>query len=127
MNSARFSGLKMFVVRGIRERTRTVFSSGRKTLFLYCGLGRSERTFRRKHDCADRNNILLIPLRVTVLQEHEDREEYIDPEFEDLKVRSSHCDRGSRGAASPEASLVPALCGVGRGAMGGCCHYLILK
>ena len=51
------------------------------------------------HGCADRDNVFLIPFRITILQEHEDREKYIEPEFEDLKVRSSHRGCGSRGIA----------------------------
>jgi hypothetical protein len=41
---------------------------------------------------ADRDNILLIPLRIPILQEHKDGEEDVDPEFEHFEVGSSHCD-----------------------------------
>jgi len=44
--------------------------------------------------------VVLVPLRVAVPEEHEDREEDIDPELEDLKVRSSHCSCGPRDAPS---------------------------
>jgi len=82
------------------ERTRTVFSSGGNTLFLYCGSG-SGCGFLDNNGCADRNDVILVPLRVPVLQKHEDGEEDIDPELEDLEVRSSHCSCGPRDAPSP--------------------------
>ena len=41
--------------------------------------------------------MVLVPLRVAIFQEHEDGEEDIDPELEDLKVGSSHCGCRSRG------------------------------
>ena len=58
--------------------------------------------FFENNDCADRDDVVLIPLRVTVPQEHEDREEDIEPEFEDLEVRPSHCSCGSRGYYPPD-------------------------
>ena len=82
---------------GIREHTRTVFSSGGNTLFLYCSSGRSGCEFLKSNECADRDDIFLVPFRITVLQEHEDGEEDIEPELEDLKVRSSHRGCGTRG------------------------------
>jgi len=62
----------------------------------------------KSNECADRDDIVLIPFRVTVLQEHEDREEDIEPELEDLEVRSSHRGYGSRGIAGvlPLTSLL---------------------
>lgn len=53
------------------------------------------------NEWADRNDVVLVPLRVAVPQEHEDREKDIDPELEDLKVRSSHCSCRPRDAPSP--------------------------
>jgi hypothetical protein len=103
MNSAKVEWAKNV---STRERTRTVFSSGGNTLFLYWGLGRSGSDFWGKNRCADRDNVVLIPLRIAVLQEHEHREEDIEPEFEDLKVGSSHCSCGSRGAHSPLSSAL---------------------
>ena len=105
MNLAELSGLKTFVDMGVCERTRTVFSSGGNTLFLYCGSGRLGCNFWEDNGCADRNDVVLIPLRVTVLQEHEDGEEDIEPELEDLEVRSSHCGCGSRGGHPPNLTL----------------------
>ena len=88
------------------KRTRTVFSSGGNTLFLYCGPGRLGYNLLANNRCADRNDVVLVPLGVTVPQEHEDGEKDIDPELEDLEVRSSHCSYGSRGTHPP---LTPSL------------------
>ena len=66
-------------------------------MFLYCSSGRSGCDFLESDEYADRDDIFLVPFRVTVLQEHEDREEDIESELEDLKVRSSHRGCGSRG------------------------------
>ena len=45
--------------------------------------------------------MVLVPLRVPVLQEHEDGEEDVDPELEDLEVRSSHRSCRPRDVPSP--------------------------
>jgi hypothetical protein len=84
---------------------------------------------RGEDACADRDNVLLIPVRVTIFQEHEDREEYIEAKFEDFEVRSSHCDFGSRGMRShfEPAVAPPTSSKEGNGLKSGIAEYLSSK
>ena len=59
---AKLNGPKGFGDVNICERTRTVFSSGGNTLFLYCESGRSGCGFLEISERTDRDDVVLVPL-----------------------------------------------------------------